>query len=237
MPLLSIEELDVFYGDFQALHGVSLQVEEGQTVSIIGANGAGKSTLLNAVTGLNNEKRGRVRFAGVDITATPAHAIARAGVTLVPEGRRLFASLSVEENLLMGQACGRVGPWTLRGVYDLFPRLQELQHLLASRLSGGQQQMVSIGRALLTNPRLILCDEISLGLAPKVILDIYSCFRAIRASGVSIVLIEQNVAQACAAAEQIYCLLEGRVSLSGDPKQFSMETISSAYFGIQVQRA
>ena len=231
MPLLQIENLEVFYGDFRALHGVGLKVEEGQTVSIIGANGAGKSTLLKAITGLERQKRGVIRFAGADITTRRADLIARDGLTMVPEGRRLFASLTVEDNLRMGGAIGRKGSWTLEGVYALFPRLKELRDVGAARLSGGQQQMVSIGRALMTNPRLLLCDEISLGLAPRVIQDIYRCFEAVKKSGVSVVLIEQNVTLACAAASYVYCLLEGRVNLEGDPKTLSMQDISAAYFG------
>jgi branched-chain amino acid transport system ATP-binding protein len=231
MSLLSVEGLDVFYGDFQALRGVSLKLEEGQTVAIIGANGAGKSTLLNAIVGLNQQKRGRVRYDGEDITRRRVDFVARGGLTMVPEGRRLFPTLSVEDNLLMGAACGRTGQWTLEAVYDLFPRLHELRGMVAGRLSGGQQQMVAIGRALMTNPRVLLCDEISLGLAPKVIADIYQCFETIKRSGVALVLIEQNVVQACAAAQHVYCLLEGRVSLEGDPRTLSMDQISTAYFG------
>ncbi len=232
MSLLTVENLDVFYGDFQAVRGVSLAVEEGRTVAIIGANGAGKSTLLNAVVGLHGQKRGRVRFAGADVTFSRADAIARAGMTMVPEGRRLFGTLSVEDNLRVGAAAGRKGPWTLDEIYRLFPRIGELRHMAASSLSGGQQQMVAIGRALMTNPKILLCDEISLGLAPKVILDIYRCFEAIGASGVSIVVIEQNVAQACAAAQYAYCMLEGQVSLEGPTADLSMEAITAAYFGL-----
>lgn len=233
MSLLKVENLDVFYGDFHAVRGVSLEVNEAQTVAIIGANGAGKSTLLQAITGLNTQKRGTVTFEGKDISRMRADLIARAGVTMVPEGRRLFGSLSVEDNLLVGQSSGRKGPWTLQAVYDLFPRLGELRKMQSSTLSGGQQQMVAIGRALMTNPRLLLCDEISLGLAPKIIGDIYRCFDAIRQSGVSIVVIEQNVAQACNASQHIYCLLEGRISLEGDPRKLAMNDITAAYFGTE----
>lgn len=233
MSLLKVENLDVFYGDFHAVRGVSLEVNEAQTVAIIGANGAGKSTLLQAITGLNTQKRGAVSFEGRDISRMRADLIARAGVTMVPEGRRLFGSLSVEDNLLVGESTGRKGPWTLQAVYDLFPRLGELRKMQSSTLSGGQQQMVAIGRALMTNPRLLLCDEISLGLAPKIIGDIYRCFDAIRQSGVSIVVIEQNVAQACNASQHIYCLLEGRISLEGDPRKLAMNDITAAYFGTE----
>ncbi|HHZ09022.1 MAG TPA: ABC transporter ATP-binding protein [Rhizobiales bacterium] len=232
MSLLAVESLDVFYGDFQAVRGVSLKVEEGRTVAIIGANGAGKSTLLNAIVGLHAQKRGKVSFAGADVTFDRAHTIARAGMTLVPEGRRLFGTLSVEDNLKVGAAAGRNGPWTLDEVYRLFPRIGELRHMPAASLSGGQQQMVAIGRALMTNPRILLCDELSLGLAPKVISDIYRCFEEIATSGVSIVVIEQNVGQACAAAQYAYCMLEGKVSLEGPTADLSMEAITAAYFGL-----
>ena len=232
MSLLTVENLDVFYGDFQAVRGVTLAVEEGRTVAIIGANGAGKSTLLNAIVGLHPQKRGMVSFAGTDVTFSRADAIARAGMTMVPEGRRLFETLSVEDNLRVGAAAGRKGPWTLGEVYSLFPRIGELRHMPAASLSGGQQQMVAIGRALMTNPRILLCDEISLGLAPKIILDIYRCFETISATGVSIVVIEQNVAQACAAAQYAYCMLEGKVSLEGPTAGLSMEAITAAYFGL-----
>jgi branched-chain amino acid transport system ATP-binding protein len=233
MSLLTVENLDVFYGDFHAVRSIDLAVEEGQTIAIIGANGAGKSTLLQAITGLNTQKRGRIAFDGVEIGRLRADLIARRGITMVPEGRRLFGSLTVEDNLLVGGSSGRSGPWTLQAVYELFPRLGELRRMQASTLSGGQQQMVAIGRALMTNPRLLLCDEISLGLAPKIIGDIYRCFDAIRESGVSIVIIEQNVAQACHASQHIYCLLEGRVSLEGQPRTLSMNDITAAYFGTE----
>lgn len=233
MPLLEVENLDVFYGDFQAVYGVSLSLEEGQTVAIIGANGAGKSTLLNAISGINGQKKGRVRFAGEDITRHRADRIARAGMTMVPEGRRLFNSLSVEDNLKMGESAGRKGPWNVQEIYELFPRLGELRRVTAGSLSGGQQQMVAIGRALMTNPSVLLCDELSLGLAPTIINDIYRCFDSIRDTGVSIVVIEQNVVQAVAAAGYAYCLLEGRVSLEGATSDLAMDDITAAYFGTE----
>ncbi|WP_297113337.1 ABC transporter ATP-binding protein [uncultured Devosia sp.] len=231
MSLLEVENLDVRYGDFQAVNGVSLRLEEGQTVAIIGANGAGKSTLLKAISGLHPWRAGAIRFDGQDIAHQRADMITRAGMTLVPEGRRLFGSLSVEENLLMGQCSERKGPWSTDAVYKLFPRLGELRAVAGASLSGGQQQMVAIGRALMTNPKVLLCDELSLGLAPSIIGDIYRCFDTIRASGVSIVVIEQNVVQAVAAAGYAYCLLEGRVSLEGPTASLSMDAITAAYFG------
>jgi branched-chain amino acid transport system ATP-binding protein len=231
MPLLEVEDLEVFYGDFQALFGISLHIDEGEVIAIIGANGAGKSTFLRAVTGLNPEKRGRVAFDGADITNLRADRVARRGITMVPEGRMLFPTLSVEENLLIGLSTKRKGPWTLEAVYGLFPMLRDLRHHPSQRVSGGQQQMVAIGRSLMTNPRILLCDEVSLGLAPVVINDIYARFKSIRDSGVSIVVVEQDVVRACEASNRVYCFLEGRVSLSGSPRDFAIEQISRAYFG------
>lgn len=231
MPLLEVDDLKVFYGDFQAIFGLSLTVEEGETVAIIGANGAGKSSFLQAVCGMNAKKQGQIRFDGADITRSRADLIAKSGIALVPEGRMMSPSLSVEENLLLGLSTNRKGPWTLDKVYELFPALVALRHRSSVRISGGQQQMVAIGRALMANPRLLLCDEISLGLAPKITNDIYACFDRIRGTGVSIVIVEQDIMRACSAASRIYCCLEGRISLQGKPEDFSIAEISRAYFG------
>jgi len=231
MSLLALENVDVFYGDLQATFGVTLHVEAGETVAIIGANGAGKSTLLRAIIGLTPTGRGSIRFAGEDITHQRCNLVARRGVALVPEGRRLFHSLTVEENLLMGMARARPGPWTLSAVYQLFPAMRELRHAPASDISGGQQQMVAIARALLTNPRLLLCDELSLGLAPKVINEIYSCFAGIRDSGISVVLVEQDTVRARNSSSRIYCLLKGRVTLARTAADVTLEEIKQAYFG------
>jgi branched-chain amino acid transport system ATP-binding protein len=229
--LLEVHALDAFYGDFQALFGVSLRVEAGQAVAIIGANGAGKSTLLKSIAGLMPARPDAVVFAGVPIGDRPAYDIAARGIALVPEGRRLFASLTVEENLLIGGQLGRPGPWTLRRVYDLFPVLAERAKMPSLSLSGGQQQMVALGRALMSNPRLILCDEISLGLAPIVVRDIYARLPSILAEGISLVIVEQDIAQALKAAAQVYCLQEGRVALQGPAREVTREAIAAAYFG------
>jgi branched-chain amino acid transport system ATP-binding protein len=229
--LLEVHALDAFYGDFQALFGVSLRVEAGQAVAIIGANGAGKSTLLKSIAGLMPARPDAVVFAGVPIGDRPAYDIAARGIALVPEGRRLFASLTVEENLLIGGQLGRPGPWTLRRVYDLFPVLAERAKMPSLSLSGGQQQMVALGRALMSNPRLILCDEISLGLAPIVVRDIYARLPSILAEGISLVIVEQDIAQALKAAARVYCLQEGRVALQGAAREVTREAIAAAYFG------
>jgi branched-chain amino acid transport system ATP-binding protein len=230
--LLEVHALDAFYGDFQALFGVSLRVEAGQAVAIIGANGAGKSTLLKSIAGLMPARPDAVVFAGVPIGDRPAYDIAARGIALVPEGRRLFASLTVEENLLIGGQLGRPGPWTLRRVYDLFPVLAERAGMPSPSLSGGQQQMVALARALMSNPRLILCDEISLGLAPIVVRDIYARLPSILAEGISLVIVEQDIAQALKAAAQVYCLQEGRVALQGAARDLTRQAIAAAYFGV-----
>jgi branched-chain amino acid transport system ATP-binding protein len=231
-PLLSVERLDAFYGDFQALFDVDLAVAAGQAVAVIGANGAGKSTLLSRIAGLMPGRGDAVVFDGAPIGDLPAHAVAARGIALVPEGRGLFPSLSVEENLLIGGQLRRAGPWSLARVYELFPVLAERRHLPAPSLSGGQQQMVAIGRALMANPRLILCDEISLGLAPIVVRDIYGRLPAILAEGISVIVVEQDIVQALKAASHVYCLQEGRVALEGAAAGLTRAAIAAAYFGV-----
>jgi branched-chain amino acid transport system ATP-binding protein len=232
MALLETHGLTAFYGDFQALFGVDLVLEEGETVAVIGANGAGKSTLLRSISGLLRNAPGHIRYNNADIGALSAPDVVRLGIAMVPEGRKLFPSLSVEENLLIGRY-GRSGSgaWTLEAIYDLFPVLKERRASPGTALSGGQQQMVAIGRALMSNPRVLLCDEISLGLAPVVVKDIYAAFPRIRATGASIVIIEQDIGQALKVADRFYCMMEGRVTLSGKPDAVSRAEIHAAYFG------
>jgi branched-chain amino acid transport system ATP-binding protein len=230
-PLLEIRALDAFYGDFQALFDVSMRLAAGEIVAVIGANGAGKSTLLKSIAGLIAARREATIFDGEPIGNEPAHAVVARGIALVPEGRRLFASLSVEENLMIGGQLGRPGPWSLERVYALFPMLWERRHLPSTALSGGQQQMAAIGRALMSNPRLLLCDEISLGLAPVVIREIYSRLPSIVGEGLSLVIVEQDIVQALAAANRVYCLQEGRVALVGDTRTLTRDAIAAAYFG------
>jgi branched-chain amino acid transport system ATP-binding protein len=231
-PLLAVDRLDAFYGDFQALFSVSMTVAAGQTVAVIGANGAGKSTLLRSIAGLMDARADAIRFDGAPIGGGPACKTVGRGIALVPEGRRLFPSLSVEENLVVGGQLGRPGPWTLARVYELFPMLAERRQLPSTALSGGQQQMVAIGRALMSNPRLILCDEISLGLAPIVVRDIYARLPSILAEGAAVVIVEQDIVQALAASNHVYCLQEGRVALSGAAGTLTRDAISAAYFGV-----
>ena len=231
-PLLEVCAIDAYYGDFQALFGVSLRVNASEVVAVIGANGAGKSTLLKSIAGLMRPKAGDIIFDGEPIGAAPAFAVVKRGIALVPEGRRLFPSLTVEENLLIGGQSRRPGPWTLDRVYDLFPVLAERRHLPAPALSGGQQQMAAIARALMSNPRLLLCDEISLGLAPIIVRDIYARLPAIVAEGLALIVVEQDIAQALKAARQVYCLQEGRIALQGPARELTREKISAAYFGV-----
>lgn len=231
MRLLDVRRLDAFYGDFQALFGVDFSIDEGDAVAIIGANGAGKSTFLKAVAGLVPAAADRLEYRGAAIDRRKAADIVGLGIAMVPEGRRLFPSLTVEENLLVGGHADRSGVWTLEGVYGLFPRLRDRRSVPATSLSGGEQQMAAIGRALMANPELLLFDELSLGLAPVVIRDLYATLSRIRAEGISMVVVEQDIGQALAISDRVYCFQEGRVSLTGRPSDFSRERIVEAYFG------
>jgi branched-chain amino acid transport system ATP-binding protein len=231
MALLDVNGLQIFYGDLQAVFDMNFTVADGETVALVGANGAGKSTFLKALVGLNEERSGRMHFDGIDISHMPAEQVSRLGLIMVPEGRLLFDSLTVEENLLMGSLNRRSGSWTLQRVFDLFPMLGERRRMYPGQLSGGQQQMAAIGRALMSNPRLLLCDEISLGLAPVVVEQIYRSFANIRSEGTAVVLVEQDVKRALATSERIYCLLKGRVSLTGPAQGLQPEQLTHAYFG------
>ena len=232
MALLETRALTASYGDFQALFGIDMTLDAGETVAVVGANGAGKTTLMRSIAGVLRNGSDQIRFDNEPIGTLPAPEVVERGIAMVPEGRRLFPSLSVEENLLIGKY-GRAieGPWSLNAIYDLFPILRDRRNSPGTALSGGQQQMVAIGRALMSNPRVLLCDEISLGLAPIVIRDIYAAFPRILASGASVVVVEQDIGQALRVADRIYCLMEGRVTLEGPPAALSREDIHAAYFG------
>ncbi|HUN52790.1 MAG TPA: ABC transporter ATP-binding protein [Candidatus Sulfotelmatobacter sp.] len=232
MTLLQTSDLVAHYGDFQALFGIDFHIAQGEAVALIGANGAGKTTFLRTITGLLPAAPEHIRFHGVPIGSLAADRIVKLGIAMVPEGRKLFRSLTVEENLQMGAQRGRPGPWTLARVFSLFPVLAERRRAPASTLSGGQQQMVAIGRALMANPELLLCDEISLGLAPLVIRDIYAALPDVRGDGTTLLIVEQDIGRALAVADRVYCLQEGRVSLQGRPQDLTREQIRLAYFGV-----
>jgi branched-chain amino acid transport system ATP-binding protein len=231
--MLETRGLTANYGQFRALFGVDISVAAGECVAIIGANGAGKSTLMRSITGVIGNEPGMVLHRGEPIGALSSAQIMKRGIAMVPEGRRLFPSLTVEENLLVGGQARKVpGPWNLDAVYDLFPILRERRKSPGTALSGGQQQIVAIGRALMSNPELLLCDEISLGLAPVVIRDIYAALPRIRESGAAIVLVEQDIGKALAVADRVYCMMEGRVTLAARTAEVTREDIHSAYFGV-----
>ena len=225
----------MFYRDFQALWQVSIQARKGQVVSVIGANGAGKSTLLNTVAGLMAPRRGDITFLGDSITGFAAHEMVARQIALVPEGRRVFPRLTVYEILIMGCYTPRARQRreeNIAKVYELFPRLKERKGQMAATFSGGEQQMLAIGRALMSEPQLLLCDEISLGLAPLVIKEIYQRLRQINAEGITIVLVEQDIRQSLKVANWAYVMLEGKVVLEGDPADMTEEQVKEAYFGI-----
>ena len=231
-PLVETTGLTAHYGDAQALYGIDFRLMPGELLAIIGANGAGKSTFLKSLTGLVRVQREAVRFQGQAIGGLPPGEIVRRGLAMVPEGRRLFPSLSVEENLLMGALAQRSGPWNLKRLFGMFPILEEKRRNPSGALSGGQQQMVAIGRALMSNPQVLLCDELSLGLAPIIIREIYAALPTIAAEGMSIVVVEQDVSLAQSVSQRVYCFQEGRVSLEGESRRLSREQISQAYFGV-----
>lgn len=230
--LLSTHALKAWYGDFQALFGIDFEIRTQEIIAIIGANGAGKSSFLKAITGVLPVAPGSVVFKGRSIGGRKAHRVVAEGIAMVPEGRRLFPSLSVEENLCMGAYAKRPGPWSLEKVYGLFPVLKEKRKVPGTALSGGQQQMVAIGRALMSNPELLICDEISLGLAPTVIKEIYAALERITRDGLTAIIVEQDVLTAERVSQRLYCFQEGRVSLQGNSRDLTHEQISHAYFGV-----
>ena len=232
MSLLRVRRLSAFYGSFQALFDVSLEASEGETVAVIGANGAGKTTCLRAIAGVLPVPAAAVCLAGDPVGGRPAHELVARGVVMVPEGRRIFPSLTVEENLLVGAYRSRPGPWTLARVYDLFPILAARRRQPGPNLSGGEQQMLAIGRGLMANPRLLLLDEISLGLAPLIVRDLYRALRTIAGEGTTTLVVDQDVSQIMELAQRVYCLRKGAVSLEGRPAELTRARLAAAYFGV-----
>jgi branched-chain amino acid transport system ATP-binding protein len=230
-PLLEVQDLVVHHGQLRALDRVSLRVFPGEVYAIIGANGAGKSTLLRTIVGLHAPTDGSIRYDGQDMTRVRPERRATQGIVMVPEGRRLFGSLTVEENLQVGATYARQGPWTIERVYELFGWMKERRNQRTAQLSGGEQQSVAIGRALVANPRVLLLDEVSLGLAPVVVQRIYAMMPQILESGLTVLLVEQDVSQALRVASHIQCLLEGHTTLEGRPAEVTPEQVEAAYFG------
>ena len=233
MSLLQIDSLDVRHGLLQAVRGVSFELAEGETLALVGANGAGKTTLLRAIAGAHRPAGGHVLLDGKDITRVPSHDRVKLGIALVPEGRRLFPGLTVEENLLIAAANGRSGPWNLKSVLEAFPILEPLRRHRAGSLSGGEQQATAIGRALMTNPRVLLLDEVSLGLAPVAVDGVYRSLEKLIESGATILLVEQDLGRALKVASRITCMLEGRIVLEGTPAELTRERVTEAYFGLK----
>ncbi len=232
MSLLAVDRLDVRHGLLQAVREVSFAIDEGEMIALVGANGAGKSTLLRAIAGAHIPWAGRIALDGADVTSMRAHKRVAQGVALVPEGRRLFAGMTVEENLQVATRVGRRGYWTLDTVMELFPMLRARRDAIAGSLSGGERQAAAIGRALMTNPRLILLDEVSLGLAPLVIEQLYRSMRSFLQGGATLVLVEQELTRALSVATRVICMLEGKIVLDGPTGAVSRDQIVDAYFGL-----
>jgi len=231
VTLLTVEGLEARHGLLHAVRGVSLALAEGEKLALVGANGAGKTTLLRALAGAHPAAAGTVRFDGADVTALPAHRRVALGLALVPEGRRLFPEMTVVENLLVAGRHRRPGPWTVDTVLDAFPLLRPLRHRRAANLSGGEQQATAIGRALMTNPRLLLLDEVSLGLSPAVVKILYEALALIRKDGVTLVFVEQDVRRALAFSDHLVCLHKGTVRLAGPSQSHALDEVRRAYFG------
>jgi branched-chain amino acid transport system ATP-binding protein len=231
VTLLRVEEIDCRYGLLKAVRGVTFDVTQGETIALIGANGAGKSTLLRAIAGAHKPHGGRVVVDDVDVTSLPAHSRVSLGIALVPEGRRLFPSLTVEENLRV--AAARRGRWNVQSVLEVFPLLQPRRHSAAANLSGGEQQAVAIGRALMSNPRLLLLDEVSLGLAPIVVDAVYRSLAGIISEGTTVLLVEQDLTRALKVAGRVICMLEGRIVLEGETASLDRDRVVRAYFGLK----
>lgn len=231
MSLLQVQALEARHGLLAAVRGISLELAEGERLALVGANGSGKTTLLRTIAGIHPAASGKVLFDGRDVTREPAHRRAALGIALVPEGRRLFATMSVADNLRVAQAAGRAGPWNFDTVVEAFPQLKPKLKAPAGSLSGGQQQAVAIGRALMTNPRVLLLDEVSLGLSPLAVQSVYDSLKALIATKTTLILVEQDLTRTFAVADRIVCVLEGRLVASGRPSEMTREEVMDHYFG------
>jgi branched-chain amino acid transport system ATP-binding protein len=233
MALLSVEAVDARHGLLQAVRGVSFDINEGETIALIGANGAGKTTLLRTIAGAHRGLAGgHIRLAGEDVTQMSAHDRARRGLALVPEGRRLFSAMTVEENLRVAGAAGRNGDWTVERVFEAFPMLKARRHARCGNLSGGEQQATAIGRALVTNPRVLMLDEVSLGLSPLAVDLVYASLKSLMQGAVTVLLVEQDLSRAMSVASRIMCMLEGRIVLTARTGDVTRDQVMGAYFGL-----
>ena len=236
MTVLALDRLNLHHGLLHAVRDLSLNIGKSDVVALVGANGAGKTTLLRAIAGAHRPSSGMIRLDGSDITAIPAHRRVGLGVALVPEGRRLFAQMTVEENLLLGRSAARPGPWSIDKVIETFPNLAARRKARAGTLSGGEQQATAIGRALMSNPAVLLLDEVSLGLSPLAVDRLYTSLTGLMRSGTTIVLVEQDLSRALSVATRIVCMLEGRVVLEGPAAGLDRAQITAAYFGLDRQK-
>jgi branched-chain amino acid transport system ATP-binding protein len=237
VTLLEVRDLTVHHGQLRALDQVSFTVEAGEVYAIIGANGAGKSTLLRTISGLHHPTSGTIAYDGTDVTRLRPERRSVSGLVMVPEGRRLFPSLTLEENLQVGATYARAGHWTIERVYELFEWMRERRNQRTEQMSGGEQQAVAIGRALVANPRVLMLDELSLGLAPVVVQRIYATLPLILRTGITTLIVEQDVSQALRVATHIHCLLEGRTTLQGTPADVTAGEVEAAYFGLAKQES
>ena len=232
MSTLSIRDLDVRHGLLQAVRGVSFDLAKGEVLALVGANGAGKTTLLRSIAGAHLPAGGQILLDGEDVTAVPSHKRIARGIALVPEGRRLFSQMTVEENLLLGKSAGRKGEWTIERVFDAFPNLKPRRHAKTGHLSGGEQQATAIGRALMSNPDILLLDEVSLGLSPLVVDRVYQQLQSLLSSGTTIILVEQDLKRAMSVASRVICMLEGRIVLDRPANGVTRDDVTKAYFGL-----
>jgi len=238
--MLEVMKVNVFYGDFQAVKNVSINVDKGSVVSLIGANGSGKTTLINAICGINKTKSGKIHFRKKDITGMKTSKIVSLGLTSSPEGSRCFENMTIRDNLLIGAylcKSSKERARRLEEAYELFPILKEKAKDLATFLSGGQRQMLALARALMTQPKLLICDEISLGLAPVIINDIYSRLDSIRERGITLIIIDQDVSRSLRYSDYAYIMLEGSIVMEGKSSEMEIEEVNNAYFGINMNQA
>jgi branched-chain amino acid transport system ATP-binding protein len=231
MSLLKIQSLEACHGQLKAVRGIDLAVQAGERIALVGANGSGKTTLLRTLAGIHPASAGKVIFEGNDVTNLPAHARCAGGIALVPEGRRLFSSMTVEDNLRVALTAARPGQWNLQTVVDAFPQLKPKMKALAGSLSGGQQQAVAIGRALMTNPTLLLLDEVSLGLSPVAVQGVYESLQSLMTSNTTVILVEQDLQRTFKVADRIVCMLEGEIVASGRADTMTREEVMHHYFG------